>query len=224
MLVLTRKTGEKVVIGDNVTLTVVEVKGSQVRLAFDAPIQTRILRGELVGRPGRPGSDQELPDPDLAEKPGEWHDDAPAGLRILLVAAEGGAAEDLAPMLRAAGHQVRIASDARFALQDARREEPDVVLLDGKVPGGDARTVARQLLERAALKKPFCIVVADGEGGPALPSPVDAGVDLHLTMPVNYDFLRKVLRRFQRVIVPAAFNRDEERSNLSGGRLSPALV
>ncbi len=47
MLVLSRKPGEKVVIGDNITLTVVGVKGSKVRLAFEAPDDVHILRAEL---------------------------------------------------------------------------------------------------------------------------------------------------------------------------------
>jgi carbon storage regulator len=50
MLVLSRKPGEKVVIGSGITLTVVEVQGSRVRLAFAAPDQVRILRAELACR------------------------------------------------------------------------------------------------------------------------------------------------------------------------------
>jgi carbon storage regulator len=49
MVVLNRKPGERVVIGDGITLTVVEVKGNRVRLAFDAPNDVRILRAELAG-------------------------------------------------------------------------------------------------------------------------------------------------------------------------------
>jgi carbon storage regulator len=48
MLVLSRKPGEKVVLGDGITLTVVEVQGNRIRLAFDAPDQVRILRAELA--------------------------------------------------------------------------------------------------------------------------------------------------------------------------------
>jgi len=48
MLVLTRKPGEKVVIDGNITVTVVKINGNQVRLAFDAPDDVRILRGELA--------------------------------------------------------------------------------------------------------------------------------------------------------------------------------
>jgi len=54
MLTLSRKPGEKVIIGDGITLTVVEVGGGWVRLAFDAPDQVRILRAELACRQGEP--------------------------------------------------------------------------------------------------------------------------------------------------------------------------
>ena len=54
MLALSRKPGEKVVIGNSITLTVVEVRGNRVRLAFDAPAQVRILRAELACRQGEP--------------------------------------------------------------------------------------------------------------------------------------------------------------------------
>jgi carbon storage regulator len=49
MLVLGRRPGEKVVIGNGITVTVVEVRGDRVRLAFEAPDQVRILRAELAG-------------------------------------------------------------------------------------------------------------------------------------------------------------------------------
>jgi len=54
MLALSRKPGEKVVIGDGITLTVVKVRGGRVWLAFDAPDQVRILRAELACRQAQP--------------------------------------------------------------------------------------------------------------------------------------------------------------------------
>jgi carbon storage regulator len=54
MLVLSRKPGEKVVLGNGITLTVVEVKGKRVRLAFDAPDQIHILRAEIACRHKEP--------------------------------------------------------------------------------------------------------------------------------------------------------------------------
>lgn len=48
MLVLSRKTGEVVTIGDNVTVMVVEVRGDKVRLGFSAPKAVRIHRLEVA--------------------------------------------------------------------------------------------------------------------------------------------------------------------------------
>jgi carbon storage regulator len=48
MLVLSRKRGEKLVIGNGITVTVVEVVGNRVRLGIEAPDDVRILRGELA--------------------------------------------------------------------------------------------------------------------------------------------------------------------------------
>lgn len=47
MLVLTRKSGEKICLGDDVVVTVVQVKGNRVRLGIEAPRSTHILRSEL---------------------------------------------------------------------------------------------------------------------------------------------------------------------------------
>jgi carbon storage regulator len=47
MLILTRKVGEIIRIGDAVTIRVLEVRGSQVRLGVDAPSEVRIFREEV---------------------------------------------------------------------------------------------------------------------------------------------------------------------------------
>jgi carbon storage regulator len=49
MLVLSRKPGEALVIGGDITVTVVEIKGNRVKVAIDAPDSTHIVRGELTG-------------------------------------------------------------------------------------------------------------------------------------------------------------------------------
>ena len=50
MLVLTRRRGEKVCIGDDITFVVLEVDAKRVRLGFDAPREVPILRTELQGK------------------------------------------------------------------------------------------------------------------------------------------------------------------------------
>ena len=48
MLVLTRKADESIVIGDNITIKVVSVEGSVVKLGIDAPQEISIIRSELL--------------------------------------------------------------------------------------------------------------------------------------------------------------------------------
>lgn len=47
MLALTRKVGERIVIGDDIVVTVVSVKGESVRITIDAPKEVKIFRGEI---------------------------------------------------------------------------------------------------------------------------------------------------------------------------------
>ena len=48
MLVLTRKTDEQILIGDDIRITLVKVRGNSVRLGIDAPKNIRVVRGELM--------------------------------------------------------------------------------------------------------------------------------------------------------------------------------
>lgn len=50
MLVLTRKVGEGIIIGDDVRVTVVEVRGNSIRLGIDAPRHKKIHRLEVYER------------------------------------------------------------------------------------------------------------------------------------------------------------------------------
>ena len=48
MLILQRRTGESVVIGEDVRISVVSIEGGRVRLAISAPPEVSILRSELL--------------------------------------------------------------------------------------------------------------------------------------------------------------------------------
>ena len=50
MLVLSRKRGERIVIGPNIELTIVDIRGNKVRLAVDAPRDVSIHRQEVHQR------------------------------------------------------------------------------------------------------------------------------------------------------------------------------
>ncbi len=47
MLILTRKLGEKINIGDDITVTLLEIKGAQVKVGIDAPKSIGIHRNEI---------------------------------------------------------------------------------------------------------------------------------------------------------------------------------
>ena len=48
MLVLSRRAGESVVIGDEITVTILEVRGDVVRVGIDAPRSVKVHRAELL--------------------------------------------------------------------------------------------------------------------------------------------------------------------------------
>ena len=48
MLVLSRKVGDKIMIGDNITVVVNKVAGNRISLGIEAPDDVRIVRGELA--------------------------------------------------------------------------------------------------------------------------------------------------------------------------------
>jgi carbon storage regulator len=47
MLTLSRKVGEKITIGDNIVLMIVEVRGDKVRIGIEAPKEIKVMRSEL---------------------------------------------------------------------------------------------------------------------------------------------------------------------------------
>ena len=56
MLILTRRVGETLMIGDSVTVTILGVKGNQVRVGITAPKDVAVHREEIFQRIGREGS------------------------------------------------------------------------------------------------------------------------------------------------------------------------
>jgi carbon storage regulator len=57
MLILTRRVGETVMIGEDVTVTVLGVKGNQVRIGVNAPREVAVHREEIFERIKREGAE-----------------------------------------------------------------------------------------------------------------------------------------------------------------------
>lgn len=53
MLILSRRVGESVTIGDNITVTVTGINGAQVRIGITAPKDVTVLREEIADRSKR---------------------------------------------------------------------------------------------------------------------------------------------------------------------------
>ncbi len=64
MLILTRRVGETVMIGNEVTVTVLGVKGNQVRIGINAPKTVAVHREEIYERIKREQQGDQEPEPD----------------------------------------------------------------------------------------------------------------------------------------------------------------
>ena len=61
MLVLSRKLGEKIVIGDNIVVTVVKIDRNQIRLGIEAPQEVPVYREEIApNREAKAAADEHM--------------------------------------------------------------------------------------------------------------------------------------------------------------------
>lgn len=57
MLVLSRKQGQRMIVGDDIVITITRIGSRSVRIGVDAPEHIKVLRGELEAIDLRPGAD-----------------------------------------------------------------------------------------------------------------------------------------------------------------------
>ena len=123
-----------------------------------------------------------------------------AGLRILVADSNPDCAESLAILLRLYGHTVETALDGPAALKKAKDDEPDVVLLELRLPGMTGYDVARHLRANRTSKTPLLIAVTTYARDQDRQRSAEAGVDLHMVKPVDPDHLQSVLAKFQKAL------------------------
>jgi CheY-like chemotaxis protein len=108
-----------------------------------------------------------------------------ASPRHILVADDNvDAADSLAMLLRAEGHQVSIAYDAATALEIARRTLPGFLLLDIGLPGTDGYALAGSLRELTELRNATLIAVTGYGQAEDRERSQAAGFDHHLVKPI----------------------------------------
>lgn len=167
-----------------------ELHGGRVRASSDGPGQGSRFEVRLPLLLDRP-----LPTEDPMPSRAPPYDGPPR--RILVVDDNEDAAEMLATILRARGHQVEVALDGPQALSIAERFEPEVGVLDIGLPVMDGYALCRALRERNGGAD-MLIVAVTGYG--RLRDRVEAlgsGFDDHLVKPVDVDDLLERMARYR---------------------------
>ncbi|MFC5462960.1 response regulator [Massilia niabensis] len=172
-------------IGLSLVRRLVELHGGRVQAASAGPgqgstftVSLPLRRGDLLGREeGAAGA-------------GTGH--APA-LRVLVVDDNVDAAESLAALLKALGHETRMAHDGPRGLQAALEFRPDLAFLDIGLPGMNGHELARALRSNPELKA-LVLVALTGWGATSdMTLSHGAGFDQHLTKPVSLEGLAQAL-------------------------------
>jgi signal transduction histidine kinase len=112
---------------------------------------------------------------------------------ILIVEDNVDARETLRKLLELQGHRVRVAAEGATALEAVRAAPPEVALVDIGLPGMDGYEIARRV--RANPGRRVTLIALTGYGLPEdRRRSAEAGFDLHLVKPVDYEKLEEALR------------------------------
>jgi len=113
--------------------------------------------------------------------------------RVLVVEDNRDAAESLQMLLELFGHGVRVAHDGPAALDAARAEAPDIVLMDIGLPGMSGYEVVRHLREQPGMEGATLVALSGYGRDEDKEAALAAGFHLHLTKPIDPDRLQALL-------------------------------
>jgi PAS domain S-box-containing protein len=128
---------------------------------------------------------------------------APTALHVLVVDDNLDTATGMTKLLGASGYRVTTAHDGPTALDVARAERPDVILIDIGLPGMDGYRVTQELRKDECCKEAVIIAISGYGQEQDRRRSRQAGIDHHLVKPVDYDDLLALLAR-QKSIFPFA--------------------
>lgn len=116
------------------------------------------------------------------------------GRRILIIDDNVDVAASLAALLRASGHDVRLAHDGAWALKDAQAFRPEFVFLDLGLPGMDGFQVAQSLRREPGLESVRIIALTGDGHAESREQALLAGCDQFILKPMDPAFLDSLLR------------------------------
>jgi CheY-like chemotaxis protein len=119
-------------------------------------------------------------------------DIAVASRRVLVIEDHADTAEAIAVCLRAASHQVEVASDGEAGLAIARLFRPDVVFCDIWLPGVDGYYVTRALKKDPRLAGCYFVAIS---GVQFRPPSIGVGFNEYLLKPIDAEVLLTVMSR-----------------------------
>jgi PAS domain S-box-containing protein len=114
-------------------------------------------------------------------------------LRILIIEDNVDAAETLRDLLQLLGHQAAVTHTGPTGVEMARQLRPDIVLCDLGLPGMDGYAVAAALRRDRAAAAARLIAVSGYGQEEDIRRCVEAGFDAHLTKPVEFGTLQRIL-------------------------------
>ena len=176
-------------IGLTLVRSLVEMHNGRVAVAQRRPRpRERVHRPPPPRRAARRRPERRRP---RAGRPG-----APTPLRRILVVDDNRSnATSLGVLLRAMGQDVDEAYDGLTALELARRNHPDVILLDIGLPGMDGYEVARRCREERDLERIMLVAMTGYGKEEDRRRSQEAGFNVHLVKPVNLEDLRLLLNQ-----------------------------
>ena len=121
--------------------------------------------------------------------------DQTRSIRLLLAEDDANSADMLSRRLEHHGFSVRVVRDGESVLEEARRELPDLVLMDMTLPVKDGWTATRELKADLALSSVPVIAITANSLTSDRARAYDAGCDDFHSKPVDFAALRKQIAR-----------------------------